>query len=91
MAAKCGMVLRTDGTKSELVPANGTHFRLPELYAALDVTLVDVVTLNDELILIIDDEGLLCAEPQQNVFATVLTGGGFIAGNVLLCHTTMFR
>ena len=80
-------------------PRNGTHFRLPELYAALDCQTVDVVRLTPDLILIIDDESKFREPCYLNLLATYLwyqhvpeaRGLDAIVGRVILCHDNQFR
>ena len=80
-------------------PRNGTHFRLPELYALLDCRTVDVVRLTPELILIIDDESKFRNPCHLNLLATYLwyrhqpeaRGQDSIVGRAVLCHDNQFR
>lgn len=80
-------------------PANGRCFELDELYKMLDCEMVEVIDLSDELILIADENSKFRNPPYLNLLATAMwhqavpaaRGVDFIAGRVLLCHTTQFE
>lgn len=82
-----------------VLPANGTHYTLEELYQHLDCATVDVVPLEDELILIIDEEGKFRNPCYRNNWATLLwhqarpaaRGVDVIVGRAIYCHTSLLR
>lgn len=86
-------------TPYSVSPTNGRCFELDELYALLDCEMVEVVSLTDELILIIDENGKLSQPAYLNLLATYLwqqhqpeaRGTDSIVGRALLCHTDQFE
>lgn len=88
------------GESKPVMPANGTDFKLEEVYDLLDVEMVEVVYLDNEgkMILICDENGKMVDEEywQVNEEATkifVKHHGNIdiIVGNALYCPSDMFR
>ena len=87
----------TDGTKSNVMPKNGTNFSLEELYELLECELVELIYLNSEdQILIGDEEGRLCDKP-SNPIATVVYRSSWgtnnyppLVGKIIHCPSEMF-
>lgn len=73
----CAMILRADGTRQEIQPANGTHFQLSELQrivgtgAPLGCHWIEIVPTRDGRIMVINEEGKLYGLP-RNEQATAL-------------------
>ena len=95
-------LLKTDGTSTEIEPANGKKFTCKELYKLLNCDTVEVIDLmygtgpKDD-ILIGDEEGRLIDEPIENPLATKLYrerwGVGKecnIVGDVIFCKNNQF-
>lgn len=88
-------LLLADGRSSEIMPKNGKHFSLEECYAIIDCQTIEVVALGDGMMLIVDEEGLLKANPKVNALATQLareagTAEG-IVGNAIWCPSRMLK
>lgn len=82
-------LIKTDGTKHEIHPKNGTDFKLNELQAYVD-GYIDIINLRNGEILVINDNGKE-AYP-TNEAATILAHehhalfpGDYIDGDVVLC------
>jgi hypothetical protein len=83
------VLMRPDGTNKTVVPANGTDWKLDELYRLLGCKMIEIVHAKRKgFILIIDEEGKFVAEPQVNRLATQeahIFEWDVIVGNALLC------
>lgn len=71
-------------------------FTLEECYEHIGCDLVEVVNLNDGRIIILDEEGLLKADPVINFIATGLASHAYkqffpIVGNCILCKDEEFK
>ena len=82
----------------EIKPNNGTDFKLEERYKHLPCSLVDVISVHQDDIMVVDDEGKLKANNVVNVNATMLaqenqaiTSWDYIAGNAIVCNKKMIR
>lgn len=64
------VLLKVDGTKKFMMPKNGTDFQLDELYELLECDMIERITLDEGLIMIIDEEGKLKNDCKINVAAT---------------------
>ena len=91
-------LLKASGEVVEIKPNNGKDFKLDELYKHLHCSLVDVISLNQDDIMVVDDEGKLKANNVVNVNATMLaqenqaiTSWDYIAGNAIVCNKKMIR
>ena len=78
-------------------PKNGTDFKLEEAQSMVDGN-VEVIDIRDGsgFIMIINDEGKFTKQP--NLIATSIArksnsifADDYICGDVILCHTSMFR
>jgi hypothetical protein len=87
---KTGRLLNTDGTEKIITPENGTDFKLEECYKHLGVDMVELVHCDRNMILICDEEALLKENPVQNVIPSLIARQP-IFGNVIICHTSMFK
>lgn len=85
-------LLKHDGEISLVKPENGTDFKLQELYALLDVDLIQVIHLEEGIIMVCDDEGKLKGEASPlNMTATWEYQKCYgpldeIHGNALVCR-----
>ena len=91
-------LLKASGEVVEIKPNNDKDFKLDELYKYLQCSLVDVISLNQDDIMVVDDEGKLKANNVVNVNATMLaqenqaiTSWDYIAGNAIVCNRKMIR
>lgn len=84
-------LIKTDGTVSEVVPANGKSFKLNELYGLLSCELVQVVELPGRKIMICDEEGWYNNGGIVNRTACLLARGHTIVGDVLVCQSKEFK
>ena len=91
-------LLKASGEVVEIKPKNGTDFQLDELYKYLNCSLVDVISLNQDDIMVVDDEGKLKANNVINVNATVLAQENraivfwdYVAGDAIVCNRKMIR
>lgn len=95
--ANKGFILKTNG---DVVPFDPTvkvkgdmTYDLNAVRTACNFDYVEIVYLNDDMILLCDEEGLLKGNPQINVIATKLyqvsanSNEVGIVGNCVLCHT----
>lgn len=89
-----GLLIKIDGSISDLFPKNKTDYKLEELQKAVD-GLIDIVYIPDSnLIFVVNDEGAFTKEP--NVVASLMCSIMFGAqcclwGDVILCHTDMVK
>lgn len=91
-------LIKTDGTRLDVQPENGTDFSLDELYKMLDCDMVEVIYLDDERMMFLDENGKLKPQKvnQMNHVATheaamVLQDGDYIAGHALICGRGEFK
>lgn len=80
-------LIKTDGSRSPLVPKNGTDFELDELYSAIGCDMIEIVRTSGGRIMVVDEEGLLKELP-ENPTASFLHGR-LIVGDVVLCDEGM--
>jgi hypothetical protein len=85
-----------DGTSRPVVPDNGVHFELEELYRLLETDMIQVVYLSNKHIMVIDMEGKL-KDKNFNREATSLflksphIPGDYIVGKALVCLDMQMR
>ena len=91
-------LLKASGEVVEIKPKNGTDFKLDELYKHLNCSLVEVISLNQDDIMVVDDEGKLTSNNVINVNATMLAQENraiifwdYIAGDAIVCNRKMIR
>ncbi len=88
-------LLKSDGTSTNVSPANGVSFKLHECYELIDCEYVEVVYLDGENILIVDEEGLMNPEfiinQEATIYARIAGTATTIAGNAILCPHEMFK
>lgn len=91
-------LLKASGEVVEIKPKNGTDFKLDELYKHLNCSLVEVISLNQDDIMVVDDEGKLKANNVINVNATMLAQENraivfwdYVVGNAIVCNRKMIR
>ena len=76
-------------------PENGKNFKLQELYKKIGCKLIEVVSLNDGWIMIIDEEGKLNDKPVNNIGTAYLRQTrhtqDYIVGDIVLCPSEMLE
>lgn len=79
-------IIRINGEKENVVPANGSDFTLDEIKTLIDCDWVEVVKLSGGMLMVIDEEGKL-VNKRCNLAATELYGHPYdvIVGDVLVC------
>lgn len=76
---------KADGSKAvEIQPANGSDFQLEELQEAVG-GYIEIINLDNGMILVVDEEGLLKHKP-MNLKASFLAGCG-IVGDAVYCKS----
>jgi hypothetical protein len=75
---------------TEIVPANGSDFTLQELYNAIGCEMIEIVYLPNDIILIVDEEGMLKPNPVINRLASHFAHQR-IVGNAILCPKAMVK
>lgn len=88
------LLIRTDGTVTEVSPLNGAHFQfVGEAYELLGTDMIQIVPTKDGRIMLVDEEGKLKDKP-INFRATALYEHGkydVVVGTVLVCADTEVR
>ena len=83
-------LLKVDGIRTEITPKNGTDFQLEELQKYVG-GYIEVVRLNDGRVMIVNEEGKLYFERNDEATAIAtdhhaLFDGDYICGNVVICN-----
>ena len=78
-------IIKSDGQCIETQPKNKTDFKLEELQEIVG-GYIEVLTLNDEEIMVINEEGKVDGLP-LNLKATDIYALDFIVGDVLVCKS----
>lgn len=88
-------LVTVEDKRQEVVPENGKHFKLNELYRLLDCTSIQIVqSINEGELLVIDEEGKLKPNARTNVKATLLYAHGAqdpVVGKALVCPAEMIE
>ncbi len=88
-------IIKADGQKQELQPANGTDFTLEEMQSIVG-GYIELVELNETDTMVLNEEGKLEGLP-INIKATGLfrshypNSNDIIVGNVLVCNNNQIR
>lgn len=82
-------LIKTNGTETEIEPQDGKFFRLKELQKLVG-GYIEVHTLDDGRLIVINEDGLSMGLP-QNALATVaahnlFTTGRGVVGDVVICN-----
>lgn len=95
------IIMKTDGTETEVMPKNGTDFKLDELQNIVkgkgpggESDTITIVPLRDGRIMVANDEGKLIGLKHNSKASTLyLQAGGVsnIVGDVLVCDENMVR
>lgn len=82
---------KADGTILEVVPANGTDFKLDELKKMVG-GYIEIVSAGNGKIMVIDEEGKLKNKPLNNACTMIFMQAGYydtIVGDALVCDDEM--
>ena len=84
------VVIRSDNSFYTLLPEDVEEgFTLEELYKAIVTDIVEVHTVAPDIIMIMDEEGML---HNSSVNATAsLIYGEYVVGDVVLCYSKYFK
>ena len=95
--ANKGFIIKTNGDVVPFNPTvddNGTMtYDIQALKSACNFDYIEIVSLNDGIILVCDEEGLLKGEPKVNTIATKLYQSAYgtdqvgIVGDCVICNT----
>lgn len=77
-------------TVEQVEPANGTDFSLEELQGFVG-GLIDIVTLPDGFIMVVNDEYLMNGDPYNPLASAMVGEGGHVLGGVLVCPSEMVK
>lgn len=81
-------LLQTDGIVQEVQPKNGETFSLKELQEFVG-GYIELVTLPDDLVLVVNEEGLLHNLPYNGLAKLMFQRD--LVGNILVCPRTMLN
>lgn len=92
-------VIYSDATKvpQQVKPKNGSAFTLQEMYKLIGTDIIEIVSLGDGTILVIDEEGKLRKNPEVNITASAMYRNrrkiydDVIVGNAIYCDSNMVK
>ncbi len=83
-------IIKTDGTRTDAVPANGTDFSLKEMQKIVG-GLVQIIDLDESKCIVLNEEGKLddlpFNEEATKLFLSYFRTNDYIVGDVLICDT----
>ena len=87
------ILIKADGTVTEIEPKNGTDFQLQECYKLLGCDMIQVIPTRAGRIMVIDEEGKLNNKPvnREATAMVELFPGDYIVGDALICSEDQFR
>ncbi len=87
-------IIKTDGTRMDAVPANGTDFSLEEMQKIVG-GLVEIIDLDEDKCIVLNEEGkiddLPFNEEATKIFRSYFKTGDYIVGDVLICDNEQIR
>lgn len=89
-------IIKTDGTRHPVQPANGTDFKLEEMQAIVGGD-IELVFLNDTEIMVVNDgrKGAWCLNTTQRLHAfskrIIRAWSDYIVGDVLVCKEEQIK
>lgn len=86
-------VLKTDRTKYDYPPSNGTDYKLKEMQTIVG-GFIEILHINDEIIMVLNEDGLSLGLPvneQANRYCAEHELDCYIVGDVLVCHDSMVK
>ena len=90
-----GLLITTDASVTEFVPANGRDFTLEELQKGVE-GFIEIIYLTENTIMVVNEDGK--RRLNQNMIATVIAKWfnaifqqDYIAGNAVMCQSDMVK
>ncbi len=87
-------IIKTDGTRIDAVPGNGTDFSLEEMQKIVG-GLVEIIDLDEDKCIILNEEGkidkLPFNEEATKIFHSYFKTDDYIVGDVLICDNEQIR
>lgn len=90
------LIIKTDGTRVNVQPENGSDFSLQELWDIVG-GYIEIVNLRNGQYMVTNEEGKLCGLPYNEMATYVARMNGaicqtdYIVGNVLVCDTKQIQ
>lgn len=87
-------LIRVNEEPKDITPENGTDFNLQELYRLLECDMIQIITLAEGTIMIMDENGKFRAERNDTATAMArpyLFTGDYVSGHVIVCDSDMVR
>ena len=85
-------LVKVDGTVQDVLPKNGTDYKLDELKKFVD-GYIEIVNLTDGCIMVVNEDGAFTKKP--NITATItafmynaISSDGIIFGDALVCKSS---
>lgn len=75
------LLIKFSGETREVLPKNGHYFKLEEYYELLDCHLIEIITLSDGRVMVLDEESKLREDWEINLDATELYRQGRMSEN----------
>ncbi len=82
-------IIKINGEKENIEPENGKVFTLKELQQTVN-GLIEIVYLNEDKLMVVDEEGLLKADPCLNIEASKIAGQP-IVGQVIIIERNQIK
>ncbi len=87
-------IIKTDGTRMDAVPENGTDFSLEEMQKIVG-GLVEIIDLDENKCIVLNEEGkiddLPFNEEATKIFHSYFKTDDYIIGDVLICDNEQIR
>ena len=88
-------IIKTDGTRQPVQPANGSDFTLEEMQAIVG-GYIELVELDGNTTMVVNEEGKLLGMPynagaDREFHSRFPSSKDFIVGNVLICNNNQIR
>ena len=83
-------LLRTDGSRDDISPKNGTAFTFAgEAYPLIGATIIQICETHDGRLLLVDEEGKLAGKAVNDAATALYIYGAYdpIVGDVIVCGT----
>lgn len=86
---------KTDGTREDVTPANGTDFKYDELKNFVE-GYIEIVSLGKKKVMVVNEEGKLMnlpvnAEATKVMLEMLPMSRDYIVGNALVCKTSEIK
>lgn len=87
-------IIKTDGTRLAINPANGEYFTLEEMQTAVG-GYVEIIELDDKQSMILNEEGKMLDleynEVADEIFHRYFSTFDYIVGDVIVCENSLIR